>query len=250
MYPLANQIILGKELSVLAEMPNGSIDVTITSPPYNLGVSSGGGIKSGANSGKWKSAALINNYDEYDDQMSRSQYIEWQRTVLSELWRVTSDKGAIYYNHKPRVQNKVLQTPLELLPEDVILRQIIIWARNGGINFSPTHYLPTHEWILLLAKPEFKLKSQGASGTGDVWNIAQERDNPHPAPFPLELPLRILESLGEEIKFIFDPYMGSGTTAVAAKMTGREYFGCDVSQSYIDQANERLSAVQLSLPTT
>ena len=77
------------------------------------------------------------------------------------------------------------------------VRQIIIWARDGGINFSPTYFLPTYEVIYLIAQPDFKLKPK-ANAHGDVWCIRQEgkRDNPypHPAAFPVPLALRCIES--------------------------------------------------------
>jgi DNA modification methylase len=163
--------------------------------------------------------------------MEPDQYTEWQRGILRECWRTLTDTGAIFYNHKPRVQNLALQTPLEFNP-GLPVRQIIIWARAGGINFAPTHYCPTHEWIVVFAKPGFRLKSKGASGVGDVWYVPQESGNPHPAPFPLTLPARAIETTGA--KSILDPFNGSGTTLRAAKDAGCRAVGIEREQRWCD----------------
>src|SRR6185437_6898334 len=141
--------------------------------------------------GKWNGGALAEGYGIHDDAMPPAEYEEWQRDVLSLCWSQLSDSGAIYYNHKPRVQASRLWTPLEVNPS-LPVRQILIWARAGGVNFAPTHYLPTHEWIVIFAKPEFRLRDKAASGAGDVWYVPQESGTEHPAPFPLELPTRAI----------------------------------------------------------
>jgi hypothetical protein len=78
--------------------------------------------------------------------------VAWQHDVISALWDKLADNGAIFFNHKPRVIGAKLWLPLELLPAETILRQIIIWARPGGMNFNPITFVPTHEWIMVLAK--------------------------------------------------------------------------------------------------
>lgn len=176
--------------------------------------------------------------------MPYSQYQEWQKSILLECWRTLSDTGAIYYNHKPRVQNGTLQTPLDLNP-DLPVRQIVIWKRSGGINFSPSFYLPTHEWIVIFAKPNFRLKSKGASGVKDVWEVPQERNNPHPAPFPVELPSIAIDSTNA--KTILDPFMGSGTTGIAAMNHGRNFIGFEKSPQYFEDSKERIEQNRLKL---
>lgn len=223
------------------------IDLIITSPPYNLGVTTGGGFPTGKKTGIWGGAKLANGYELHDDAMPPDDYRIWQRNFLTMAWRTLSPTGAIYYNHKPRVQGGLLQTPLEFNP-GLPLRQVIIWKRAGGVNFSQTHYLPTHEWILLLAKEDFRLKSKGASGVGDVWEFPQESNNPHPAPFPIGLPARVIESTNANI--ICDPFSGSGTTLRAAKDAGKMAIGIELSESYCEMAIERLKSPSFfSLPT-
>jgi DNA modification methylase len=229
---------------VLPELDAGSIDLVFTSPPYNLGVTSGGGFPSGLKrdntrhaGGKWANAALALGYGAHDDAMPYPEYVAWQKETLTACWRLLTERGAIFYNHKPRVQDGLLQTPLDLNP-GLPVRQIVIWQRAGGMNFSPTFYCPTHEWIVILAKPAFGLKSRGASGVGDVWTVPQEGGTPHPAPFPVALPLRALETTSTRVAL--DPFAGSGTTLVAAKMAGIPAIGIELEERYCEIAARRL----------
>jgi modification methylase len=152
------------------------------------------------------------------------------------MLRLLKNNGAIFYNHKWRVQAGLLQDR-----QDIVLgfpvRQIIIWQRAGGINFSDHFFLPTYEVIYLIAKPDFRLLAK-ANSVGDVWKIHQDYKNPHPAPFPVALVERIIGATSAEI--ILDPFAGSGTTAVAAKKLGRQYIGIELSPDYCAMAEVRL----------
>ncbi|MFZ5974811.1 MAG: DNA-methyltransferase [Bacillota bacterium] len=230
-----NQIICGDTVSVLRTLPDTSIDLIVTSPPYNLKNSSGNGLKDGRG-GKWKNAQLINGYDTYNDCMPYDEYVKWQRECLKEMMRLLKDDGAIFYNHKWRVQNGLLQDRHEII-DGFPVRQIIIWRRKGGINFNKGYFLPTYEVIYLIAKPKFRLAPK-ANSYGDIWEFMQEMNNPHPAPFPVDLIERIISSTFAQI--VLDPFMGSGTTAVAARNQGRDYIGIDISQEYCEMAKKRL----------
>lgn len=222
------------------------VDLVFTSPPYNLGDapwdhaghwSKGGGV--GGN-GKWQKGVNSSagaNYASHDDAMPWWQYRNWQHEVLKACWNTLSDAGAIFYNHKPRVVGTEVWLPLEMNPE-LPLRQIIVWARSGGMNYLPTAYVPTHEWIMVMAKDKFRLTSRSASGAGDVWRVHQETRNSHPAPFPLGLPARAIETTSP--KLVLDPFMGSGTTLRAAKDAGVRAIGIEKSERYCEQAVERL----------
>ena len=94
-----NTITTGDVLEKLKRIPDGTFDLVITSPPYNLKNSTGNGMKDGRG-GKWSKAALLDGYSDYDDNMPHEVYVEWQRACLSEMLRVTTDDGAIFYNHK------------------------------------------------------------------------------------------------------------------------------------------------------
>lgn len=232
---VANKIILGDCLSTMKKMPGESIDLVITSPPYNLKNSTGNGMKDGRG-GKWESAALQNGYLEHSDDMPYDVYCKWQRACLKQMLRLLKDDGAIFYNHKWRVQAGLLQDRTEIV-KGFPVRQIIIWKRKGGINFNKGYFLPTYEVIYMIAKPAFKL-AQGANKHGDVWEIKQELNNPHPAPFPLELINRIVESTNSGL--ILDPFCGSGTTGVAAKQNNRSFVCIDNSEEYCKMAQKRI----------
>lgn len=230
-----NKIICGDCLTVMKQLPDNCVDLIVTSPPYNLKNSTGNGMKDGRG-GKWSNAALINGYATYDDNMPYDEYCEWQKKCLKEMMRLLKDDGAIFYNHKWRVQNGLIQDRREIIA-DFPVRQIIIWRRKGGINFNAGYFLPTYEVIYLIAKKDFKLVPK-ASRYGDVWEFMQEQKNSHPAPFPVALIDRIVSSTNAQI--ILDPFMGSGTTAVVAQGLKRNFIGIELSKEYCEMAEKRL----------
>lgn len=233
---IRNTIICGNCLDVMRTIPDASIDLIVTSPPYNLKNSTGNGMKDGRG-GKWSNAALINGYKDHDDSMPHEEYVAWQRACLTEMLRIIPDDGAIFYNHKWRVQAGLLQDRQDIV-SGFPVRQIIIWQRKGGINFNAGYFLPTYEVIYLICKKNFKLAPK-ANAHGDVWEFTQEMSNGHPAPFPVKLIERIVASTNA--KTVLDPFMGSGTTAVAAKNLGRDFVGIEISPEYVDMARARLA---------
>lgn len=242
----------GDCMEILPQLPAGGVDLVFTSPPYNLGNSSGGGMpgkklghydasagmSARGGMGKWSGGSLAFGYGVHEDNMLHPEYVEWQQLVLLECWRLLTTGGAIYYNHKVRIFDGIAVTPLDYNP-GLPLRQIIIWARAGGINFSPAFYVPTHEWIVVLARPDFRLRDKGASGVGDVWYVPQQSDSEHPAPFPLALPLRAIETTTAQT--ILDPFAGVGTTLRAAKDLGRRAIGIEIEERYCEIAANRLA---------
>jgi len=237
--PLANyrnKILCGDALLIMSQIPSSTVDIIVTSPPYNLKNSTGNGMKDGRG-GKWANAALVNGYVTHDDCMPHEEYCAWQRQCLTEMYRLLPEDGAIFYNHKWRVQGGLLQDRQDIV-SGFPVRQIIIWRRKGGINFNPGYFLPTYEVIYLIAKPDFRLAPK-ANAHGDVWEFMQEMENPHPAPYPLELIERIIGSTNAKV--VLDPFMGSGTTAVAAKNLGRDYIGIEVARNYCTMARKRLA---------
>lgn len=234
-----NKVHVGDAVSIMKGIPSGLVDLVVTSPPYNLRNSTGNGMKDGRG-GKWANAALIDGYDTTRDQMPYDEYIKWQRTCLSAMMDLLPAHGAIFYNHKWRVQKGLLQDRHEIV-DGFPVRQIIIWQRNGGINFNPGYFLPTFEVIYLICKPKFRLADK-ANAVGDVWKISQEMNNPHPAPYPVELAKRCIASTNASV--ILDPFFGSGTTGVAAKVCGRNYIGIDISEKYCELARQRISDIK------
>lgn len=244
----------GDCLDVLPLLAAETVDVVVTSPPYNLGNTSGGGMPGKkrmehyspdagmaqrGGMGKWSGGSLARGYAGYSDNLPHEEYVTWQHAMLRECWRTLTDRGAIYYNHKPRVLGGMLVSPFVYCPPEIPVRQVIIWARAGGINFSPSFYCPTHEWIVVLARSAFRLKSKGASGVGDVWYIPQEADPSHPAPFPLALPARVIETTAPRL--VLDPFSGRGTTLRAAKDAGVRAVGIEINEAYCELAVNSLS---------
>ena len=236
------KVHLGDCIDLMNQMPAESVDLIVTSPPYNIKNSTGNGLKNGSG-GKWPQAELIRGYANHDDAMPHEVYVAWQRNCLEAMMRVLSDDGAIFYNHKWRVQGGLLQDRADIVAGFPV-RQVIIWQRNGGINFNPGYFLPTYEVIYLIAKPKFKLAPK-ANAQGDVWRIPQETRNPHPAPFPLALAQKCIDST--EAQVVLDPFIGSGTTAIAAQLAGRNWIGMDISAAYCELAHGRIRKTQKQL---
>ena len=227
----------GDCIDLMNQMPEASVDLIVTSPPYNIKNSTGNGLKNGSG-GKWPQAALLKGYAAHNDAMPHDEYVRWQRSCLEAMMRVLGEDGAIFYNHKWRVQGGLLQDRADIV-DGFPVRQIIIWQRNGGINFNPGYFLPTYEVIYLIAKPKFRLAPK-ANAQGDVWRIPQETKNPHPAPFPLALAQKCVESTAAKV--VLDPFIGSGTTAIAAQQSNRQWIGMDISEVYCELARRRISA--------
>jgi site-specific DNA-methyltransferase (adenine-specific) len=230
-----NKIICGDILKGIKHVPDETVDVVVTSPPYNLKNSTGNGMKDGRG-GKWANAALQKGYSHHHDAMPHDEYVKWQRQCLRQMFRVLKDDGAIFYNLKWRVQGGLLQDRYDIV-KGFPVRQVIIWRRKGGLNFNPGYFLPTYEVIYLIAKPKFKLAPK-ANAFGDVWEFTQEMNNLHPAAFPVNLIARIISSTTG--RAVLDPFMGSGTTAIAARAFERDYIGIDISPEYCAMAEERL----------
>ena len=234
-----NKVHCGDAVELLNKIPAGSIPLIVTSPPYNLKNSTGNGMKNGSG-GKSENPQLIKGYDVHDDDMPHEEYVKWQRDCLSAMMRVLRTDGAIFYNHKWRVQGGLLQDRFDIT-QGFPVRQIIIWKRSGGINFNPGYFLPTYEVIYLICKPDFKL-AEKANGIGDVWSIPQESNTPHPTPFPVELAQRCINAT--TAKIVLDPFMGSGSTAIAAEGCRRDWIGIDISSDYCKLARERIQVAR------
>lgn len=217
----------GDNAEVLDEIAPGSIDLVLTSPPYNIG---------GAESAGSYFNALADGYEDHDDHMDPEEYRDWQQGLLLSLWDLLSDDGAILYNHKPRAKGNVCWLPLTLVPDTLLLRQVIVWDRGSGFQRQRTHFVPTYEWVLLIAKEAFRLTTRSVD---DVWRIPFETGGEHPAPFPLKLATTAIGSTNASL--VLDPFMGSGTTLRAAKDLGRKCIGIEKSERYCEIAAKRLA---------
>lgn len=232
-------VIHGDALEVMRSMPSGSYDIVVTSPPYNLRTTTSGGF--GPNS-LWRQArevgGLAGGYDGYSDDLPEEEYEVWQNACVKEMLRLVRPRGGgVFYNHRWRSQGGQWQDRRAIF-DGVPIRQIIIWSRGPGVNANRTMFMPAYEVVYLLTNPGFVLEP-GMQGMTDVWAFPPEKGSDHPAPFPVELPLRCIKATGA--KRVLDPFGGSGTTAVAAKMLGAECDLIEQSERYCRMAEDRIA---------
>lgn len=229
-------VICGDVLKVLKTLDSVSVDMGVTSPPYNKQENKKG----------W----LVNNvvYSSSSDKKDELIYQQEQIEVLNELYRIIKPGGSFFYNHKIRWEKGDLLHPINwIVQTNWHLRQEIIWDRGIATNIRGWRFWQTEERIYWLYKPADKkdkigteLKSKHALCTS-IWKIRPESRNTHPAPYPIAIPTRCIYSIMDEDKgIIIDPYCGSGTTLVAAKLLGHKYIGIDISDEYIEQTKTRL----------
>ena len=231
-----DRLIRGDTLAELAALDAESVQVGVTSPPYN---------KQEKHKG-W----LVKNvvYDEYTDAVPEAQYQAEQVDVLNQIYRLTVPGGSFFYNHKLRWERGQLYHPMDWLRQtEWTVRQEIVWDRIIAANIRGWRFWQVEERIYWLYKPiggrlVGKELAAGDAKLTSIWRGAPEGRNNHPAPFPLWLPARVIVAmLGTEAPgVVLDPYVGSGTTAVAAKLLGHHYLGIDRSRHYLEYAQERL----------
>ncbi|MDY5556843.1 site-specific DNA-methyltransferase [Helicobacter sp.] len=232
-------LICGDTLSELKKLEDNSIDMGVTSPPYNKQENKKG----------W----LVKNvlYDNTCDKLNEVEYQANQIAVLNEIYRITKEGGSFFYNHKIRWEKGELLHPLQwIFQTKWNLRQEIIWDRGIAANIRGWRFWQVEERIYWLQKPKNKnligeeLQSRHAL-LSSIWRIRPENNNTHPAPFPLALPLRCIFSiLNENGGAVIDPYCGSGTTGIAAKILNCDFIGIDNSPQYLSSAKERIAKYQ------
>ena len=242
-----NKIYKIDVLEGLRQLDDESVDLIITSPPYNKT-----GYNNYSTNGKRKgdiwSKAIMYGGNADADNMPEDEYEDWQVEILNECFRVLKPDGSLFYNHKTRVKKNKISFPLEwIYRSKLICRQIITWDRSSSVNMDKCRYIPSTEYIFWLIKrqksPRFK-RQDGTLFPAEVWKFAPASKNKHPAPFPETLPDNIIPNVaqGEKI-LVLDPFMGSGTVAVSAKKHGCDYIGFELFDEYIDMANKRLENI-------
>ena len=247
---LENTLLLGSAEN-MKELPDSSVHLMITSPPYNVS-------------------------KEYDDDLSLKEYLQLLKNAFTETHRVLVNGGRACINvanlgRKPYIplSDYISQMMLEI---GFNMRGEIIW--NKAASASPSTawgswqsaanpiLRDVHEYILVFSKGDYKRekgnkentisKEQFMEWTKSIWTMNAEsaRRIGHPAPFPEELPNRLIQLYSFTNDIILDPFMGSGTTAVSALKAGRKYVGYDISQDYIDLANRRIEPHKLQSSLT
>jgi site-specific DNA-methyltransferase (adenine-specific) len=237
---LENKIILGSAEN-MKELPDNSVHLMITSPPYNVS-------------------------KEYDEDLSLKEYLQLLENSFKETFRVLVNGGRACINvanlgRKPYIplSDYISQMMIDI---GFNMRGEIIW--NKAASASPSTAWGSwqsaanpilrdiHEYILIFSKGDYKrekgkkensiTKEQFMEWTKSIWTMNAEsaRRIGHPAPFPEELPYRLIQLYSFKGDIVLDPFMGSGTTAVAAIKSERKFVGYDISQEYIDLAEKRL----------
>jgi len=238
---LLNSIICGTS-EKMTEIPDNSVHLMITSPPYNV-------------------------TKEYDDDLSLQDYLQLLKNVFSETYRVLVNGGRACINvanlgRKPYIplSDYISQIMIEI---GYNMRGEIIW--NKAASASPSTAWGSwqsasnpilrdiHEYILVFSKGDYKrqstdkqntiLRDQFMEWTKSIWTMNAESAKRigHPAPFPIDLPYRLTQLYSFKSDIILDPFMGSGTTAISSLQSERNYIGYDTSQEYIDLANKRIA---------
>lgn len=233
--------ILCKSSEKMDELPDSSVHLMITSPPYNVG-------------------------KEYDSNLTLSEYRVFLKKVWSEVKRVLVPGGRACINianlgRKPYIPLHAFIIE-DMLSLGFLMRGEIIWnkASSGSPSTAWGSWLsarnPTlrdiHEYILVFSKgrfsrDDFKRKStiskeEFLNFTKSVWTFPAEPATKigHPAPFPIELPYRLIQLYTFEDEVILDPFMGSGQTALAAIRTNRYHIGYEINKEYVTLAERRI----------
>jgi DNA modification methylase len=222
----------------LTDLIDEAVGLVVTSPPYNIGPKESSGRI------LWRGVA----YDGHDDQMDEEVYQDWQVHCLQQMYQVAKDGASLFYNHKVRNRNGCGIHPLAWLLRDDqpwAFRQQVVWDRGSTHNHEQTYFYPVDELIFWLTKGKPYLSPDGAK-MGTVWRFPFATNTWHPAPFPVELPMRCIVAASRPGDLVLDPFVGSGTTCRAAHRLGRRSIGVDISAAYIERA--RLEYVQLAMP--
>lgn len=232
-----------KSSESMDEVPDDSIHLMITSPPYNVG-------------------------KEYDNDLTLDEYLELLTDVFRQSYRklVTGGRACINIaniGRKPYIplHAMVIEIMLDL---GFLMRGEIIWDKSasaGGscawgswMSASNPVLRDYHEYILVFSKESYSkdkmqtkkdtiTKEDFIEWTRSVWTFpaVNAKRIGHPAPFPIELPHRLINLYSYENDIVLDPFCGSGTTCIAAAQNNRYYIGYDISEEYIDLAKKRIS---------
>nr|MDO8112966.1 site-specific DNA-methyltransferase [Candidatus Sigynarchaeota archaeon] len=255
------KLIRGNCLDGLKRMSDASIDLVVTSPPYNINLKS------------------RNNYTtNYFDNIPESTYRENIKAVLAELSRITKDRGSVWINMKSRWMNSSQETVsatqgslepptwiLEYTRGSLHLKNLVIWNYDINSDTQNNKFHPRYEFLFFFVKDpkEYnfnidriripnktgdKRNNPLGANPSDVWYIPLVKGNSkerslHPAQFPETMVERIIASCSNEGDVVLDPFFGSGTTLKVAIANKRNAIGFEIEPNYVQNARERLAAV-------
>lgn len=237
---MINQIFNESCLDTMARMAEDSVDLVVTSPPYNMNLR----IRNGKYCSRQITKEFSTKYDGFDDNLPIDEYYRFHANVLRELLRVSP---IVFYNVQIVTGSKrAIFKLLGYFSEYV--KDIIVWDKVNAQPAMGSGVLNRQsELIIVFDKHDaisrkFKHCNFARGTLNDVWQIKRGKrvSNAHGAVFPEELVEKILTNFSQEGDIVYDPFMGTGTTAVVCKKMKRKYIGSEIISSYIDVAEERL----------
>lgn len=246
----------GDNAQVMAEMFSAGLRFDLigpTSPPYNLAGGTRGGDGNSwvdtrlsrlrGEDGSYRKGTL---YGTHNDNMPMDEYIAWQREFTRQAFELLTEDGALAYQHKPRIIGRHEIWPTEYIHPDLApyRRQTVILDRKGGMNFNPGYYVPSYEVLLIYARPKWRLREGGWAATS-VWVMPAPREVWHPAPFVKALPNRLIGTV--ECSLVLDPFLGSGTTLIAARELGVQAHGIEIHQPFAERAAQEIASTQVGM---
>ena len=231
-------------LETMARMPDKSIDLVVTSPPYNMRTR----IRNGKYTTREKSEHFSKKYKHFDDAMPIEEFYEFHSKVINELLRVSK---IVCYNFQIVTGSK--EAFFKIIGDfNKHIKDIIIWDKGHGQPAMHEQVLNSaYEMVLILEDDQKcgRVIQNAKFKRGEMSNVlrlgrGKKMSEIHGAIFPEELPLQLIQSFSNEGDLIYDPFMGSGTTALAAIKSKRNWIGSEISSEYCDIINKRIGAVE------
>lgn len=254
---MEKNIIYNKTSEKMDDISDKSVDLVVTSPPYNIDIKYGNKVMNGK--------IVESKGKKYKDNLDEKEYRLLLESVFNECKRVLKDDGSIWINIKNRYKNGQIITPFWIQDyfSDMYLKNVIVWNFDWGGSTSK-RFAPRYEYVFWFTKHKTRYKfnlddvkipalnyrpkryKSQLKNPSDVWRISMvsgnfEERTDHPAQYPERLIERIILSGTNENDIVLDPFMGSGTTAVVAKKLNRNYIGYEIENDYIQMAENRLS---------
>ena len=232
-----NKIYNENCLKTMQRIPNDSVNLIITSPPYNKNFYTKNDKVSKHDTATFRKI----KYDTYNDDLQPEVYISWQKKVLKECCRILKNDGSIFYNHMDILNNHSTIHPTFVY--DFPLKQILIWDKLNTPKLDKSYFFPINEyifWIKKNIKAKNKFYRSICAFKKSVIKLPCDKKNTHPAPFPLQLANNFILSCTDKNDIVYDPFIGSGTTAIASIINGRNYIGSEISENYYLLSNKRI----------
>lgn len=242
-----NKIYNESCLETMAKMPSNSVDLVITSPPYNMNLR----IRNGQYCSRQIVKEFSTKYEGFSDNLPIEDFYNFHLSVLQELLRISP---IIFYNIQVVTGSK--RAFFKIIGElNEYLKDIIIWDKGYAQPAMAEKVLNRQSELILVfdsnnaISRQFKEACFKRGTLNDVWNIKRgaKRIKGHSAVFPDELVETILINFSKIGDLVYDPFMGSGTTAIVAQKMNRNFIGSEISNNYCDLINSQLSSQQLEL---